>query len=254
MFLALMYHHCESDEFSNSKEMLEKHFSFIANHYETIFCGERLSLFKTKLLLVFDDAFFDFYYYVYPLLKKYKLKAVLSVPTKYILDDTDMSTKTRLSIKHRDMIYNPDVIQYAPFCTWKEIQEMVRSGYVEIASHTVNHPNLINLNTRQIEYELKHSKEVIESKLGIKCNAFTYPYGAFNEKIRSMVKKYYKYDIAIGSVYNFSWSNVIYRIYADDLKDCCELFSFKNRIKYFFRAVVPQGVKRRIKWLIGKSW
>ena len=253
MFLSLMYHHCNSDEFSNSKEILEKHFEFISKNYKTIFCGEKLSIFKTDLLLVFDDGFFDFYYYVYPLLKKYNLKAVLSIPTKYILTDTNIENKKRLSIKHSDMIYNPSVINYAPFCTWKEIKEMSESGYIEVASHSINHPNLAKLSLDEVEKEIKISKDVIENRINKEVDTFVYPYGVYNEKIRKIVKKYYKYDIGIGNKYNFKWNKTIHRLYADDLEDCCEILSNKQKIKYFANAIIPNNLKKVIKWIIRKN-
>lgn len=253
MFLSLMYHHCNSDKFSNSKEILEKHFKFISQNYKTILCGEKFSIFKTDLLLVFDDGFFDFYYCVYPLLKKYNLKAVLSIPTKYIVEDTNIKSEKRLSIKHSDMIYNPDVIKYTPFCTWKEIKEMSESGYVEIASHSINHTNLTKLSLNEIEEEVKVSKSIIESKINKKINTFVYPYGAYNEKVRKIVKKYYKYDIGIGNKYNFSWYNTVNRLYADDLDNCCKILNSKQKIKYLTRTVIPNSLKKVIKWIIRKS-
>ena len=39
-----------------------------------------------------------------------------------------------------------------------------------------------------LKYELDHSKEVIEEKLGIKCNTIAYPYGNNNEKVREAAK------------------------------------------------------------------
>jgi len=39
-----------------------------------------------------------------------------------------------------------------------------------------------------LKYEMEHSKEVIEEKLGIKCNTIAYPYGLNNEKVREAAK------------------------------------------------------------------
>jgi len=254
MLLSLMYHHCESDEFSNSKDILEKHFEYIAKNYKTIFCGDKISLFKTDLLLVFDDGFYDFYYYVFPLLKKYNIKSVLSIPTKYILDDTNNGSETRLSIKHTDMIYNPDVIKDAPFCTWKEIKEMSDSGVVQIASHSINHLDLRILPHNEIVKEVKLSRDIIENKLSKNCEIFVYPYGAYNKSVRQIVKKYYRYDIGIGSEYNLSYNNTIKRLYADDLADCCKILNTRNKLSYFVRTITPQKLKKVIKWIIRKNY
>lgn len=252
MLLSLMYHHCNSDKFTNSEKMLEEHFKFISKNYKTILCGDKFSILKTDLLLVFDDGFFDFYYYVYPLLKKYNLKAVLSVPTKYILDEIDVESEKRLSLKHSEIMYDSDVVKYAPFCTWKEIKEMSDSGYVEIASHSVNHIDLTKISLDEIEMELKLSKEIIEKQIDKEIFTFTYPYGAYNEKVREVVKKIYRYDIGIGSKYNFNWQNTINRLYADDLKDCCYIINNKEKTKYFIKAIIPNNLKSIIKLVIKK--
>ena len=97
MLSAVMYHHINSDDLplSNSDKMMEEHLTLIAQRYVTIFPGDQIG--KHSICLTFDDAYYDFYYYVFPLLKKYNLKALLAVPVAYILEDTDVSSEPRLS-------------------------------------------------------------------------------------------------------------------------------------------------------------
>ncbi len=236
MFLALMYHHINNKKYSNNLELIEKHFEYIAQNFQPVFCNE--TKYNNCIMLVFDDAFFDFYYYVFPLLKKYNLKAILSVPTKYIVDQTEVKYQKRLSITHDDIMYNKHALQFTPFCTWTELKEMSDSKYVKIASHSVNHTNLITLNNNNIKFELRESQKIIENKLKIKCDIFTYPYGNHNHYIKTMVNKYYKYDVTIGNIYNLYNANTIYRIYADDLNNHCQIFNFKNRLKYMTRTLL----------------
>lgn len=90
--------------------------------------------------------------------------------------------------------------------TWQQLAEMRDAG-VDIGSHTVLHSDLrfkpkrftpgqasvasvvspMDYDT-WLKYELEHSKEVIEEKLGIKCNTIAYPYGNNNEKVREAAK------------------------------------------------------------------
>jgi peptidoglycan/xylan/chitin deacetylase (PgdA/CDA1 family) len=90
--------------------------------------------------------------------------------------------------------------------TWAQLAEMRDAG-VDIGSHTVLHADLkvkpkrftpgqaaeaakitpMDYDT-WLKYELEHSKEVIEEKLGIKCNTVAYPYGLNNEKVREAAK------------------------------------------------------------------
>lgn len=255
MFLSTMYHHANSDKFSNSFEMLDKHFEFIHTNYKTILPGEN-HYGMNNICLVFDDGFFDFYYYVFPLLKKYNLKAILSIPTKYILKSTNIDTSTRLSVDHSSMIYDENkFLETACYCTWDELREMVGSGVVKIASHSVNHLDMRKLDTNSLEYELKQSKIIIEEKLGSICDTFVYPYGAYDNRVLEVTKKYYRYNIGINSKYNFNWDTTIGRIYADELIcfDC--IFSLKNKIVYLLgvlRALVPKQIKKLKKVIYAK--
>ncbi len=223
-----MYHNINADKYSNDLEVFAKHLLYIKEHYNIILPNERLT--GNDICLTFDDAFYNFYFYVFPLLKKYNIKAILAVPTKFILDDTDMFSEDRLSILHDDTYAN---IHKAPFCTFKELKEMNDSGLVKIASHTVNHINLQEC--KELDFELKNSKETLEKKLSINCDTFIFPYGKYNENILEKSKKYYKHLFRIGNAINKDFdgiNGVIYRINADGLKDEKDIFSFKNMLKY----------------------
>lgn len=236
MLLCTMYHHINSDKFSNSKNVFEKHLEYMAKKFNIVLPGDKLS--KINVCLVFDDAYYDFYYFVFPLLKKYNAKAMLSVPVKYILEDTDLSSNKRLSIKHSDMMRDSNYIKYAPFCTWKEINKMVDSDLVGISSHSFSHIDLSQENVN-FDLELKKSKEIIESKIKQCINSFTFPYGQSNERLKSNVTKYYKYSFGIGGIDNRTWdgfNKILYRIYADDLKFFNDRLSLKSLLLYRLRG------------------
>src|SRR5439155_15033721 len=63
--------------------------------------------------------------------------------------------------------------------TWNEVRELHRAG-VEFGSHTVTHPRLTSLTVKEIEHEIRSSKDTIEDELGARVRAFAYPY-AFPE-------------------------------------------------------------------------
>ena len=91
MLLSFTYHHVNSDQFSNTLEVIEEHLIFISNHYKTIFPSEyQPSISNLQLCVVFDGAYYDFYYYIYNLLVKYKIKAVFADSANYILNETNI--------------------------------------------------------------------------------------------------------------------------------------------------------------------
>lgn len=69
--------------------------------------------------------------------------------------------------------YNSETI----FLNWGQINELNNDNLVTIGAHTHTHPNLANLDGYESEYEINHSKVIIENNINITVNHFAYPYG-----------------------------------------------------------------------------
>ena len=238
MIPVVMYHHINSDDLplSNSDSMMDAHLRLISERYVTVFPGEELQ--SSSICLTFDDAYYDFYHYVFPLLKKYNLKALLAVPCTYILDDTDVAPEKRLSLKHHEIYENHQT--FAPFCTYVELREMVQSGHVIIASHSMNHINLSDEGV-DLEREIFGSKVILEEKLGYRVESFVLPYGRYNDAAVALAHEYYRYVFRIGNALNPSWDGIgglVYRIKGDALKSPDELFKPLNQLGFWFKTVV----------------
>ncbi len=233
-----MYHHINSNDLSKDEKLFDEHLKYISKNFTTVFPKDG-ELPKNSVCLVFDDAYADFYFFAYPLLQKYKLKALLAVPTKYILQDTKESKETRINFLHDDCFQN---YKKAPFCTFKELKTMSKSGLVKITSHSQSHVNLCE-NGTNLDEELNLSKQILEKKLNVKVDTFVYPFGKYDKKILQKTHEVYKYSFRIGSAIqkNFSGINgVNYRIKGDNLKNPSEIFSTKNMLKYKFKAFIKR--------------
>jgi len=235
-----MYHHVESDRCSNNLKIFDKHLEFISQNFISVFPTFD-TLPKNAICLVFDDGYYDFYKYIYPLLKKYQLKALLAVIPKFILDDTEREDMSRLSYEHNVLL---EEYENATLCTYKELQEMSDSGLVQIVSHGYSHENLEEDNV-DLKVELLKSKEIIEKKLGIKVESFVFPFGKYNQKILDETMKYYKYSFRIGNAVNKDFKGVkgvIYRIDGDFLKTSHEIFNIKNMLRFKIKTFIKMIV------------
>jgi peptidoglycan/xylan/chitin deacetylase (PgdA/CDA1 family) len=240
MLPVVMYHHINSDDLplSNTDVMMEAHLRLIAQRYTTLFPGETSS--ATSICLTFDDAYFDFYHYVFPLLQKYNLKALLAVPTYYILDETNFDPKIRLSLNHHEMYEGENYKTYAPFCTYVELREMVQSGHVRVASHSINHVNLTD-DGCDLQKEIFASKMLLEEKLGMGIDSFVLPYGKYNDAVVTLAREHYPYVFRIGNALNPSWNGIdglIYRIKGDALKTPDALFTFRKRFGFWLKTMI----------------
>jgi len=69
--------------------------------------------------------------------------------------------------------------------SWNQVREMSAAG-VEFGSHTVTHPNLTQLSDAELDWELAHSKRVLEERLQRPIEALAYPIGttaAFDARV-----------------------------------------------------------------------
>lgn len=239
--ISIMYHHVNSDRCSNDLNIFEEHLKYIKNNFTTVFPGEKIQ--SKSICLTFDDAYADFYFLIFPLLKKYNLKALLAIPSKYILDDTNQKAEDRMNFEHNDLFDN---YKKGTFCTYKELKEMENSGLVIFGSHSHTHVNLLEENVNLSE-ELKLSKEILEKNLNTKIESFVFPFGKYNQEILEMTLKYYKYAFRIGNAIHKDFdgiNNVIYRIKGDDLKTPNEIFSFKKIAIYRLKGLIKKLGKK----------
>ena len=196
----IMYHHVTEDssktgKYTVLKDELTEDLEYIKNNgYTTVTVGELINYVDGKndlpdkpIMLTFDDGFESFYTYVFPLLKEYKMKAVVSV--------IGSATEKYSQINDHNINYSN--------MTWDEINEVHESGLVEIQNHSYNMHKSDNKSRKGIsklknenhnEYKMIVSadliklQELIKEKCGFTPTAIAYPYGAYSEYTLDVIK------------------------------------------------------------------
>ncbi|WP_250278518.1 polysaccharide deacetylase family protein [[Clostridium] colinum] len=196
----IMYHHILENEkrlndFTISPQQFEKDIIYIKEKgYETISVKQLLDyvynnkpLPEKPIMITFDDGHESFYEYIYPLLKEYDLKAVLSIVGSF----TDTFSKNE---DHN--------INYS-YLTWKQINELSDSGYVEIGNHTYDlhstDKGREGCKKKSLEsfeeYKSFLSKDVLKLQdeilnyTGYNSNIFTYPFGKYSKETKEIIKE-----------------------------------------------------------------
>ncbi|GAB5046706.1 polysaccharide deacetylase family protein [Thermodesulfovibrio sp. TK110] len=146
---------------------------------------------KKCLLITFDDGFIDNYIYAYPLLKKYKMKALLFVATDFI---TDLDIKRdNLAFTHKEMwklAFSEK--KHEVMCTWNELREMQYEGVFDIQSHGHTHkiPNFIEMaDYEALKDDLNLGKELLIKNLGKEPLHLAWPKGVYDSKAEEIAKK-----------------------------------------------------------------
>lgn len=173
-----MYHHVipSKSDLNVPPQIFEEHLLTIKNKgWKTLNSNELLYLLSNQkesrkkcLAITFDDGFLDNYLYTYPILKKYKIKAILFVATCFI---TNLEIKRKgLNFLSHDEIWKIAFTEqkYKVMCTWNELKEMESEGIFDIQSHGHSHkiPDLIKTKDyKSIREDLELSKTLIRKYL-----------------------------------------------------------------------------------------
>lgn len=176
----LMYHYIEHVKDAGDKirislnilpETLDKQIQTLADAGYTFITASDLAdildgikpIPPKPIMLTFDDGYRDFYTGAFPILKKYNVKSVAYIISGFINKPNNL--------------------------TDSQLEEIAKSGLVEIGAHTVHHLALKGLSDQTAKDEIINSKIQLEQKLGIPITAFAYPYGSFDINTIQFVKE-----------------------------------------------------------------
>lgn len=195
----LMYHQILKDParqgaYVTSPQQFEKDLQYIQKEgYQTVTLaqienyvtmGEPLP--EKPILITFDDGYESAYGYIYPLLKEYKMHAVISIVGKY----TDL--------------YSGNITKSMSYAhaSWDELREMQRSGTFEVQNHTYDlHKTSPRKGVRKLDSEsesqyrelllsdLGSLNDEIEEELSVRPIAFAYPFGAFSKSTDPLLRE-----------------------------------------------------------------
>jgi peptidoglycan/xylan/chitin deacetylase (PgdA/CDA1 family) len=115
------------------------------------------------VVITFDDGLLDFFVTAHPILRGYGFSATV------FLSAGLMGGK----LAGRDVM------------SWGDAKALANDG-VAFGSHSLTHPKLVEADRVELEREVRRSKNIIESQLGVKVDSFSYPY-AFPEQNRRFV-------------------------------------------------------------------
>lgn len=195
----------------------ENGFEFIDTNDLIDFVYHDVPLSKKPIMITFDDGYLNNFTYVFPIIKKYNIKVVIS-PIAYYVEYYS---------NHNEA--NPLYAQL----TDKEITEMQTSGLVDFQNHSYNMHSLADrkgsaikqnesaeLYIREFCYDLKKAEDVLEGITGVKPHAYVYPFGIYSKESLSVLKQNgYKMTLGCEEGFNNIFQN----------KDCLFMLKRFNR-------------------------
>ena len=171
----------------NIKVLLENGYTIISFQELDDANNGKAELPKKPILISMDDGYYSNYEYIFPILKKYNVKASIFIVTDKIGKEIDGKK----------------------YLSWEECIEMQNSGLVEIFGHSKRHVFYNKLSVRTTRDDVIESYKIIEEKLGNKkLKVFAYPYGAYTKETVRTLKlngiDMQVYDIGMNHSNNFN--------------------------------------------------
>lgn len=154
------------EDFSAQLDWLQK------NGYRTLSLQEfvdgvkKQSFPEKSVLITFDDGYEGVYFLAAPELRKRKMHA-----TFFIIPEA-VNT----------------VLEGYPYVTGLELQELADDPLFSIGSHTMTHPFLTQIGSRERMEEMVRSKDYLEKLTGGPVPALAYPYGDYDGAVIAALK------------------------------------------------------------------
>ncbi len=143
----LYYHHVEpTDPISpevfeaQMKYLLSKGYRSISLHELYEFIHGKAGVRRKSFVLTFDDGFYCNYHYLFPLLKKYNLKAAIFVVSG--VRNQSEAAQHREDVRGYPSRMGTNKEAGDKFATWDELKLMIASGLIEIEDHSLFHDRI----------------------------------------------------------------------------------------------------------------
>lgn len=189
-----------------------------------------------SFVITFDDGYRSVFDEAFTVLEKYGMSATVFLA---VGGNANPDADERLpSLNGRQML------------DWKEIKRMQKGG-IDFGAHTLTHPDLTTLALEDVEYEIRKSKEIIESTLGMAVSLFAYPYGKYDNRSLEIARSYFLSACSdrLGLLTNNSDLYAIERVDAYYLRSERFFDLMLTRFFPFYLQMrsIPRGIRRVVK-------
>lgn len=163
---------CFHSYYTDTEQNLRKQLEFLAKHFEFISYSEGVRRVQEgdidgNYLCISSDDGYKSFFDACKIFDDYGAKALVFANPS-VIGETNLETLTE---------YNRARLQHGPmeFLNWQEIEDLCARGH-EVGNHTLNHRNIANCTTEELEEQIGSAYEMLKEHLGPDLH-FAWPYG-----------------------------------------------------------------------------
>ena len=155
--------------------------TFLArNSYRCLTLPEAVQYFRKggrtparSFVLTFDDGYQDVYSRIYPILDKFGFTATVFLVAGRMGSPSNW--------------WGQQGARSGQLLSWAEARDLARRGYI-LGSHTLSHPFLNLLDDQTTFEEIRNSRFLLQDKLELQVDYFSYPYSQTDVRIERLVE------------------------------------------------------------------
>ena len=181
--IILIYHSIDGGPVSTRFENFRAQMAWLAEHADVVSLDRLLDDTKlgkedgrVRVVLTFDDGYRTLFDTVAPILEEYAFPATVYLNTAEIGEEIHVHSS-------KEQGHYPG----EEFMLWREVALLHQMRWT-IGSHGVQHVDLCLCDENEIKHLLIGSKKIIEDRLGVICEHFSYTWGRNNGVVRNAVK------------------------------------------------------------------
>lgn len=175
--------------FLQTIQLISKNYGFAAPADLKEYFQGRLRIESIRILLSFDDGFKSQKIVADDVLNQFGIKVLFFVSPSFVSTNSHQKQKIPMTKNMKNgSLGCSDVPREMQLMDWDDLKSLVKAGHT-IGAHTLNHVALSEIeDEEQLRREIIGSGDLLEKKLGIKVEWFTYPFGD-NRSISSRAYK-----------------------------------------------------------------
>lgn len=241
-FKILTYHSVSSlsnDPFEITADTFYRQMQYLAaGGYKVISLENAFALMNRKQILpktvviTFDDGFKDIYEYAFPILSEFGFPATVFL----VVDAIGKIDNFSYATPRKEM----------RILNWKEIKDSTQRE-INYGSHTLTHRDMTVLGDEEIVYELETSRSMIQKELAIKFIPFSYPFGLYKGKTKSLVRQSgYSCALGFGNIISNTCMTDHYELKREKITRATKIDDFKKlvNVNYDFIRKIKSIIKK----------
>ena len=134
---------------------------------------------ERSVVLTFDDGYRSVFEQALPVMSTLGFSGTAFIPTDFIGMSAEQAQRRQPDLD-RDMM------------NWRHLETLQQSGF-EIGAHSMSHADLTRTPMAVTQRELVAAGQCLEQRIGRPVRSFAYPFGRYNQQVRSVAAQHYKY-------------------------------------------------------------